>query len=204
MKSVFLLFSFIIFISLGCQENISVNPEDNSNLQHNTASWKADAQDQNIDLIKLPINTSNSLQKVVTQMVYAGQTNIINYDFEYVAVTGQRVKVDAKLRIPPEALSEDIEIILSVDEEYLVTEISFTFGPAGQTFLKPLLLDIKANGLELSDLDQNDKLKFVYYNETTGTWDEMVVKFIKVDTEDGELFCLQGNIPHFSRYGFTR
>ena len=111
----------------------------------------------------------------------------------------ESVEVELILKVLPRTVSGDTEFTLSLDDQYLITNVDFTFGPHGIIFSKPALLSVEAEGLDLSNI-HSDKIDLYYDNPDTGQWEKMKCKEIEVDLEDGEIEVEEGEIPHFSRY----
>ena len=92
--------------------------------------------------------------------------------------------------------TRNITIILDGD--------SFTgdYYPHGN-FVKPAMLTIKVGHADLSGLVSEDDLKFVYVNEN-GEIEEMAKKNLMVNFNSNTIALINAELPHFSRYGFTR
>jgi hypothetical protein len=84
--------------------------------------------------------------------------------------------------------------------------LAATFGPDGTQFLQPGSLYVEAHGLSLPHgMDAQtlaNRLKLLYKNEATGTWDPINANGFSVDLATGSVVCQKAEIHHFSRYGF--
>jgi hypothetical protein len=151
----------------------------------------ADALAEGPQLIKLP--PSNALRKVVsvTERITVrdgGQLAINTF--------GQWPFVVASLTFPKRAVSQDVDITMTLDDQTL----AFDFDPDGISFSKPAMLDVYARGLDLSGVPPWKKVKLFYCDG--GQWVEMKTGRVSANAWTGELSCDNGEIPHFSRYAF--
>lgn len=104
-------------------------------------------------------------------------------------------QVSITLEVEKRALSEDMTLSMSLDDQILST----TFGPHGTVFSKPALLTIKAKGLDLHGLDKKS-IGLYYENNETGYWEKMKVEKISLKEKVGKLKIKNAELPHFSRY----
>lgn len=104
-------------------------------------------------------------------------------------------KVVIKLKVFPHTISRDAELMVSLGTRAL----DMTFTPEGINFSKPAMLDIKAKGLDLSNVAL-DKIDIYYFNPETNEWERTVRKAVKVRPKKGIIEIIDAEIPHFSRY----
>ena len=120
---------------------------------------------------------------------------------EYKGIENDNGAVEAKLtlKVFSETISEDAELVMSLDDQVLVGNVDVGFSPHGITFSSPALLTIEAKSLDLSGV--NPHLINIYYdNPETGEWELMNSYGVIVKTEDGYVKIIDAELPHFSRY----
>jgi hypothetical protein len=109
--------------------------------------------------------------------------------------------VSFTLMVPPGAVSSPKMISITVDKNN--PTITAEFGPSGTVFLKPALLDVMANGIDMSGFTANDKMDLWYVNDA-GWVGTMQYDRFSFNTTNGWLMVTNIQIPHFSRYCFGR
>ena len=120
---------------------------------------------------------------------------------EYKGIENDNGAVEAKLtlKVFSETISEDAELVMSLDDQVLVGNVDVGFSPHGITFSSPALLTIEAKSLDLSGV--NPHLINIYYdNPETGEWELMNSYGVIVKSEDGYVKIIDAELPHFSRY----
>lgn len=118
----------------------------------------------------------------------------LDYDGDY--------EFEAELEVPIQSISEDAELSIQIDDESFVLNFDVTFQPHGITFSKPALLTLKADGLDLTNVDPAS-VKLYYDNPETGVWEEMEVESVTVDEVKGKVTVKNAKLPHFSRYALA-
>ncbi|MBN2009109.1 hypothetical protein JW960_07170 [candidate division KSB1 bacterium] len=163
---------------------------------------------QNLEFVSFA-DQSNALNKVVLPAVvdYVTYKDGGEISLDYVtksAAASDRGALEMKttFTVPPESISEDALLRLTVDPTLLSGDVDVTFYPHGIMFAKPALLNIEVKGADVSDLEI-DKLGLWYTSDESGVWQQMVVKEIVVDKEAGYLRIIDAQIPHFSRYALA-
>lgn len=200
MKKV-LFFGIFLLLLAGCQqENSLTGPVTEP------SSFENSAKSQDFLIIPLPAPSEMRLNKEVTSAtelvtVTGGGTLSINY--KYKSDAGRNVKVAADLYVPPYAVNADVELTMGISDTELSAYVELAFGPSQTEFNTPALLNVSAKGLDLSMLSASDELKLVYMNDS-GEWLRVNAASITFDIKKGIIECVGGEIPHFSRYGFTR
>ena len=188
------LLGILIFVP-GCQNDSPVSFQDNPA----TASEP--------QFLKLP--GIHALAKIVadTAVITPEHGGRLEVDFKYSYVDSDGVtrKLDASFSVTfqPHGVTDTLVATMSLDDQVLRSNVDLTFGPHGTTFLKPALLDVDVNGMDLSGLKPHDRV-YLWYVDTTGTWIRMDAKHVEVDVKKGQLKCQDGELPHFSAYAFGR
>jgi len=103
------------------------------------------------------------------------------------------------LKVFSETISQDAELILSLDDQTLVANVDVSFDPHGITFSRPALLNIETKGLDLSGVNI-DKIGCYYDNPEVSEWETMRTYDVIVKEKEGYIKVLDAKIPHFSRY----
>ena len=180
------LLVWIAVIGFGCQKNGPVETADV-------------VKGQAPQFIKLP--QSDGLQKpiTVTARITKDKGGELRLQYEH-GEGSNELDVDMKLKFPKDAVSADLDVSMTIDDEVLMTTVDISFAPHGIQFLRPAILDVDAKGLDLSGVPVNAKITLYYSNN--GVWEEVEVKKVEIDLADGEVELEDGEIKHFSRYAF--
>lgn len=160
---------------------------------------KVERRDKNISILDFGLPQSN-LQKVTTASEWmtveeGGWLRLFHLGED----TTDFMFVYSHLVVQPNSMSEDAEIGLTVDDQNFAGAVDVEFSPHGIVFSQPALLTMYAYGLDLSGVDV-DNLNFYYDNQETGLWEPMEYEQLYVSEEQGIIFILNGELPHFSRY----
>ena len=118
-------------------------------------------------------------------------------DFEYYTSPKDTITIIASLIFPPGSFDGLKEISMVMDNK--IGTISFY---PHMVFNIPALLNLKYNGINLSDINTNS-INFVYQNDD-GLVEQVIYDAIKVLPEVGYLELMNASLEHFSRYGWTR
>ncbi len=97
-----------------------------------------------------------------------------------------------------QTISQDAELVLSLDDQILLGNVDVTFTPHGITFSSPALLNIEASGLDLANIPS--KIGCYYDNPDTGQWEKMETGDVIIKQDEGYIKIIDAQIPHFSRY----
>jgi hypothetical protein len=200
MKKLVIFPLFLILFFAGCQKDTSlVSLEQNDSKSLQKPAWVLAAEKQGLTLIALPQSSSLSLEKKIrdTEFIKHDEFGKLSIENVYRSTRNNKVSVEASLSIRANSLAESGYLSMSFVNEFLC----FEFGPSGTTFSKDALLNVEAEGLDRSTLEELKTAKLNYFDETTKSWIEVGVDEISV--RDGKFVCKNGKIPHFSRYGFT-
>jgi hypothetical protein len=114
-------------------------------------------------------------------------------------ITLSGIMATVSLNVKPFSIDKNTEITLSLDDEQFMGSIDVTFAPHGLNFSDPALLNISASGLDFTGFNVSN-LKLYYVNQVSGLWEEMNCESLSVNTEEGSLSVVNGQLPHFSRY----
>jgi len=104
-------------------------------------------------------------------------------------------RVQLTLNVLPESVSEDALLTLDMETQAL----DMKFGPHGTTFETPAILNVKAQGVDFSNVSLSN-INFYYYNPEIGHWQVMARDSVIVNQVDGTVELINGRLPHFSRY----
>jgi len=110
-------------------------------------------------------------------------------------------QIRSSISFAPGSISNDFTASFALDGGAMMSTISMEFGPHGTMFLQPANLSIYVSGLDLSYLTPQDEVK-LYYDDN-GTWVEMEGT-VWANRTKGSINCINGKLPHFSRYAFGR
>lgn len=169
--------------------------------------WVKAAEAQGLKIIELPKSENYaSLDRLVYFSRYCDATQLNTLNISYRIQTGytRYVNVRASIQVPKGALPKSDYLTMQFSQEYLSTGVDLTFGPHGTNFLTPALLNVEATGLDLRGWNPDDRIDLYYYNQVLGVWEKMETERIYLDVRNGIFRCINGKLPHFSRYGFTR
>ncbi len=183
-----LIFGFAFFN--GCVDSESiVAPEDTQiKMQTSGPNW-----------ITLPTREGFSVETIIskTKNINGSSGGEIIIDYSYNGGIHGEVKIIAKLSFRSGSFSGTKAITMTIDD----VNGTITFSPS-MNFNKDAELYLKLEGLNLYGINPGD-IDFVYHNPSGG-FAPIRYKEIKVDISSGTLELKEGNIPHFSRYGFCR
>lgn len=107
-------------------------------------------------------------------------------------------KINLNFLVLPLSINETTNIALAVDGRLL----EFEFGPSGTTFSPSAILNIVAEGLELSGVNPNS-VNFFYHNPIAGQWEPVQSQLVEVNILLGTIEVQAALIPHFSRYAIA-
>lgn len=214
MKKLLLIVAFSsIYFIFGCTDTNQLAGPDNAMpvIEQSSSISK-------VNWISLPQPRHKSLQKTWSEGKFikldGGRGNNIHIKLEYEGGLFGTVKIDAKIDFKKGSFNKDFSfyddtdylfddagkklwITLLVDDE----TTSSTFTPH-LMFDKPVELDLKFEGVDLSGFDLNN-LKFVYLPDGSDEAFVPVYSELIIDAEKGKLQVKGALIPHFSRYGFV-
>ena len=114
-------------------------------------------------------------------------------------ISNPDVSLITSVAFAPWSVKSDFIATMSANTDYL----TFDFGPEGASFSTPANFSVTMKGLDFSKMKitSRSKLYLKYWNPTTKRWERMSGT-VTFDVTTGTLTCLNGKLPHFSRYGF--
>ena len=214
MKKLLLFLLFIgglVFFGCSKEDNSIVSPIAHDKPVADKPAWLKAAEAQGLQLIPLTPNTEKSLEKKTSET-----TKYVRYDkltvisiLDMYRSDRRMVVLFASLTIRPFSLKESMDITMEfTDDEFSTVSlgpVDLSFNPGGTDFIKPALLNVVATGLDLSGLSQNDQLQLACYDDVSTRWIYPIpAAKISFNVRTGSLICINGEIHHFSRYGFVK
>lgn len=107
------------------------------------------------------------------------------------------------LDIPPNSISKDAEIEISIETTEIVGGVFVSFAPHGVVFDIPALLNITAYGVDFTGVNPQE-VSIYYDNQESGLWEEMEREQIIINAQEGIVQVINAQIPHFSRYALSK
>jgi len=161
------------------------------------------AETQGLKILKIGDGVTR-LNKIVTASQYVTQKGggelIIDYKgYEH---NNGNVTVKMTLKVFNGTISQDAELMMSLDDQGLLGNVDVTFSPHGITFSRPARLDIEAKNLDLSGVNPDD-INIYYDNPETGQWEVMQSYAVIVNEANGYIKVIDAKLPHFSRYAIS-
>jgi hypothetical protein len=150
------------------------------------------------DWIVLPARSDLSVEGdvSVSKMVKGNEETLLEINTGY--QSGNRwIQITANARFQRNSFSGQRYITMSINDEFGTA----TFSPSG-TFSKPVIYNLTIMGLDLSGVNPS-KVKFVYF-ASNGNYYQPKYKYLYVEKQSGKLQINDAELPHFSRFGFTR
>ncbi|QQS37618.1 MAG: hypothetical protein IPM56_06600 [Ignavibacteriales bacterium] len=176
-------FSFlIIFLALtiiGCNDN--------------SDSLTGSDQNQPGSLLKLPGSHEFSISRLINGDL-GGELLI---DTSYAGGPFDTVKIHSHIVFPPNSFDGEVNISMTIEG----TQAVLVFEPS-MMFDSSATLNVRFDGLDLTGVNPST-INFVYLNDD-GTTNRVNRKDLKVVYGLGRIQLVDGNIPHFTRLGFTR
>jgi len=182
-----LIVLFSLLFIFACSEESSIVAPGNTSISSEEPNW-----------ISLPLN-DNRLQKtfIVTKLITKRHGGKIDFKKSYKGGPHGEVKVSVKMKFPPNAVNEDTEFTMTLNDE----TGTISFSPS-MTFNKDAVLTVEFKGIDLKGVNKKE-VDFVYYN-ADGKYVSVDYKKLKVNIRKGHLKVEKAKIRHFSRYGFTK
>ena len=187
-----LLISFFLLFSIGCQDGSSlVGPENTYDTGENQLDKKHKKDKKDKDSDKYSVSqwiTAQSGGKITLKVDYKG---------EYLGQKVKKAKIKAEIKFAPGTIDFDTKFTMTFNPE----DGMISFSP-GMTFNNTAPLTISVKGVDLKKMKIDKKsLGFVYF-DADGL--EVEVDSKKIWVKKDSFGILQVEIPHFSRYGFTK
>jgi hypothetical protein len=152
-----------------------------------------------------PASTSDSFQdgRVTSQkvLITARDGGTVKVGFTINNGPGKfPTQVQANLKFPAGALSENTYITMSVNKLTLETSVDLAFGPHGATFLKPAMLGVNTLNFDISRIQEMGGA--IFYCADDG--EPQKYESLNINPWNGKLTLTNAKIWHFSRYSFGR
>jgi hypothetical protein len=150
-----------------------------------------------VSLFALPRNSSaTKLESIESNTVVITPEVGGDVPVEYEYTSGSKtVKISMNLHFAPGSIDVSTPITISLNTETLTAD----FSPSGIVFAKAATLTASVYGLDLSSVPANADVSLFYINNSTC---EPMPGSVSLDVEAGSLVLTNGQIPHFSLYGF--
>ncbi len=151
-------------------------------------------------LIKLPKKSGMSVETIfsVTKTINGNRGGRIRIKESYIADDGHTVDIYAKLRVKRNSFEGNVDITITVDDEFAAV----SFSPA-MVFDKPVELSLKFEGIDLEELGlTNGDYDFVFIDDN-GNAEVIGYNAIHVNESQGKIWVTKADLPHFSRYAFV-
>ncbi len=200
MKKLILIFATISFLFFGCQDenslvapSVNYKPETLAKKNHKSFS-------DFFGSLGLKTSTDNGFSIYSKSYTINGKKGgtITESNFFWVDKNGNRVTMSATLTIPKGAFDGKLTFDITFDLENLSVELS----PSPFTFKKPVSLDLMFWGVDLTGIDPNTA-DFVYLSPD-GSTQSVKYNSKKIYPALKYLEVKGAQLPHFSRYGWTR
>lgn len=188
-------FSLLCSIALVAAIFSSCSNSSNPTAQMSFDEPKTAAPVSNVTLIQLPESTSPaSLKKASTGQGWitpqdGGDVSVTN---SYFSLLGP-VSTAMTLHFEPGTVKTPMMVSITLDSRTL----TFDFAPSGAVFNKPATLSATVSGLLVSLLPST--ITFYYINGSSYT---PMPGTVVLDRRAGTLTMTDGQVPHFSLYGF--
>ena len=184
-----LMISFLLLFSIGCQEGSSLVGPENTSVSGENQLDKKGKKDKDSD--------KYSVSQLITAKTGGKITLKVDYKGEYLGKKVKKAKITAEIKFAPGTIDDDTEFTMTFNPE----DGMISFSP-GMQFNNTAPLTISVKGVDLKKMKIDKKsLGFVYFD---AAGNEVEVDSKKIWVKKDSFGILQVEIPHFSRYGFTR
>jgi hypothetical protein len=194
MKNYLLLAALSFLFLVGCK--------DPNNVSNITPAVKNQNTQKSVTFLTLPASIEpRSLQKARLFLVTPQNGGNIKYSDSYLSAYG-KISINLNLEFPPNSVTDSIIVSINLSQDALTGDLGINFGPSPAYFLTPALLTFTVKGLDPLTLPSNPaNIQFVYLDN--GIYFPMQASRITVDVKHGSLSIVNGQVPHFSRYGWS-
>ncbi len=179
-----IIFALASLIFFGCQEQNSIL-EPSSSFNNEVLTKK-----------KPNSNTDIRSHYSKTYTINGKKGGKIRESHSWVDSLGNSIVMEATLNIPRGAFEGTLTFDIIFDLENLSVELY----PSPFTFNKPVFLNLLFEGIDLSESDLNN-MDFKYKSPDGKVYS---VSYETKVIEQNYLEIIQAQLPHFSRYGWTR
>ena len=133
-----------------------------------------------------------------TELVTVERGGKVKAEFELTTPEGKKVQVHAELKVPRNAVTENVLITMTLDTE----RVAMKFEPEGLLFTTPATLDFHVN--HLNSLPEDQSIQPVYLEENGAT---SPITYEDLDihrhSDHTDVNLKKGNISHFSIVHFS-
>ena len=194
MRKYLILIALSVLFLVGCKDPNSVSVI--------SPIVKTGLTEKTVSFLKLPASLEQrSLNKKGSFLVTPQGGGNIEFKDSYLSAYG-KVSFNIDLYFPPNSVTDSIYVFINLSQDALTGEIGVNFGPTPTYFLIPALLTFTVKGLDPLTLPSNPgNIQFVYMDN--GNYIPMKAASISVDVKHGSLSIVNGELPHFSRYGWS-
>ena len=183
-----LMISFLLLFTIGCQEGSSLVGPENTSVSGENQLDKKHKKDK---------KDKYSVSEVITAKTGGKITLKVDYKGEYLGKKVKKAKIKAEIKFAPGTIDVDTEFTMTFNPE----DGMISFSP-GMEFNKTAPLTISVKGVDLKKMKiKKGELNFVYFD---AAGNKVEVDSKKIWIKKDSFGILQCEIPHFSRYGFTR
>jgi hypothetical protein len=196
MKKLFVSIALVGLLIAGCEnsKDIGIVGPDNSANSVNTST-------NQVSFLKMPGSLlPRPMHKSIPFLITPQSGGVLHYSDSYQSADGP-VTIDIKLNFPPGAVADSMIVSVDISNEEMTGDITMDFGPSPTTFLKPALLTFNVTGVGSTLPSDTSKVEFVYLDN--GNYVPMDAKKISINSNQGTLTVLDGQVPHFSRYAWA-
>ncbi|MCB9210895.1 MAG: hypothetical protein H6609_16130 [Ignavibacteriales bacterium] len=195
MKKIAILILASLLFMVGCQDDNSILEPTNdvaNSLNKGRVILSDGLRDSGID-----ISSDNDKLSIISKNFTVDGTNgDVLVVSETYRKNGKIVSMSAKLTIPQNAFKGKLTFDMIFDFD----NYSVQLYPTPFTFDKPVLLDLGFVGVDFSTLDAAN----LGFNYLDGETESLKYSSMNINENLGILKILEVEIPHFSRYGWTR
>ena len=181
----------LMLVGCNVDQDNSVSPFDESYTDLGT--------ERNPDWIVLPAKSGLSTEGEISisQLVKGNEETLMEINTGYQVSKNKWIQITANARFQRNSFPGQRYITMSINDQYGTA----TFSPSG-TFSKPVIYNLTIMGLDLSAVNANN-VKFVYF-APDGKYYQPKYRQLLVEKQSGKLQINDAELPHFSRFGFTR
>ena len=178
------LLLFAIFL-LGCADT-PISPVKNDNHSY--------------QMLKLPKKSDLSVEAIFskTKTINGNQGGRIRIYKSYVAADGHTVFIYAKLRVRRNSFEGNVDITLTVDDEFAAV----SFFPE-MVFDKPVELSLMFKGIDLEGLNLTTGDYDFAFIDDNGNIEVVSYNAIHVNKARSKIWVTKAKLLHFSRYAFV-
>ncbi len=148
-------------------------------------------------------DATGTVSATVTGTVYPTKSKTLSLSKKFInPYTQKYVYLTWKLAFPSGAVAQALPVSMTANWDLFNSDISSSFLPSPTTnFLKPAILNVTAYPVDTTKLHPG-VYHLYYVDDQTGLYVLQQAQSVTVSTTGCKLVCVNGVIPHFSRYCF--